>query len=65
MSTQSINGESFGSNLLMGAVIAASALLLYTSLATSQVQPAAQPVTLTAAPPAIEQVVVIAPRHVS
>jgi hypothetical protein len=63
MSTQSTTGESFGSNLLMGVVIAASAFLLYAALwlpQAGQTVPAPAP-----AASAIEQVVVIAPHHVS
>jgi hypothetical protein len=65
MSNQSDTGESFGSNLLTGAVIVASAFLLYASVAFSQPgeAPASTPATPTAH--AIEQVVVIAPHHVS
>jgi hypothetical protein len=63
MSKQSDTGESFGTNLLTGAIIVASAFLLYASLAFSQAGPATQ--TNTAPAPAIEQVVVTAPRHVS
>lgn len=66
MSNQSDTGESFGSNLLTGAIIVASAFLLYASLAFSQAGQAA-PTTTPAAPAAhaIEQVVVIARHHVS
>ncbi len=63
MSTHSINGESVGTNLLMGIVIAASAFLLYALIAMPQTAPAA-PAPASAAP-AIEQVVVTAPAHVS
>ena len=63
MSTQSTNGESTGANLLTGAIIAASAFMLYASLAVS---PATQAVQAgISAAPAIEQVVVTASRHVS
>jgi len=66
MSNQSDTGESFGTNLLTGAIIIASAFLLYASLAFSQPGQAAS--TNTPAAPdahAIEQVVVTAPHHVS
>jgi hypothetical protein len=63
MSNQSDTGESFGTNLLTGAIIVASAFLLYASLVFSQTGQAVQ--ASTPAAPAIEQVVVTAPRHVS
>ena len=62
MSDHSISTES-GSNVLTGAVIFASALLLYGALTLSTIK---QPVdAATATAPVVEQVVVTAPRHVS
>lgn len=60
--SESATGESWGANVLTGAVILGSALMLYAALAVPQRQPAAQ---AAAAVPAIEQVVVTAPAHVS
>jgi hypothetical protein len=62
MLTQSTNGESTGSHLLMGSVIVASALMVYAAFAGPQVQPVAQAATHA---PVVEQVVVTAQRHVS
>lgn len=63
MSDYSNTGESAVANLLTGTVIAASAFMLYASLALPQSRPAPQAANVAA--PAIEQVVVTAPRHVS
>jgi hypothetical protein len=64
MSITSDTGESFVSNLLTGAMIAASALLVYAVVALPQPTPSVQPPSVMV-PAAIEQVVVTAPRHVS
>jgi hypothetical protein len=64
MSTHSNTGETFVSNLLTGTMIAASAFLIYAVVALPQPTQAVQAASV-ATPPAIEQVVVTAPRHVS
>jgi hypothetical protein len=65
MSNQSHTGESFGSNLLMGFVIAASAFMLYAAVGLSQTGAATQAPAHAPAKPAVQQVVVTAPSHVS
>ncbi|MGD0189539.1 MAG: hypothetical protein ABSD74_02240 [Rhizomicrobium sp.] len=64
MSTYSNTGESFISNLLTGTMIAVSAFLVYAVVALPQPGQAVQAPSV-AAPPAIEQVVVTASRHIS
>jgi hypothetical protein len=63
MSTHSKDGETVGTNLLMGAIIVASGFLLFAALVLPQSSPTVQPNT--AAKPAVAEVVVTAPGHAS